>query len=187
LAQSGLPIDILFRLTVQSLNGLQSNASLETGVSSNAAGFYRAIQALRQLQKTGALSISVERSKDRNHVTVSFADDIGPAASLHEVRQLLHLAPIGAQIEVPAAAVTEGRTFPTIVDFPNAARSAIVVQNGKQRPDNSFAAVQYRNVWYWIADDHAASNVALTVVEILEALAQSSSSSQAPLVTIPTN
>jgi hypothetical protein len=36
-------------------------------------------------------------------------------------------------------------------------------------------------------DTDADSKVAFTVVEILDALAQSSSSSQAPLVTIPAN
>jgi hypothetical protein len=219
LAQSGLPIDILFRLTVQSLNGLQSNASLTAGVSSSAAEFYRAIQALRLLQETGALSVSVEHGKDGNRVTMSFADDIGPPAALRDVRRLLHLAPerhifevvygvdssrndviaiitrpmlgilgqIGAQIEVPAEAVSGGRTFPTIIDFPTATRTAIVVKSGKRRPDDAYAAVRYRNEWYWLLDDDTGSKVAFTVVEILEALAQSSSSSQTPLVTIPTN
>jgi hypothetical protein len=219
LAQSGLPIDILFRLTVQSLNGLQSNVSLAAGFSSSAAKFYRAIQGLRLLQESGALSISAEHGKDGNHVTMSFADDIGPPVALRDVRLLLHLAPerhvfevvygidssrsdviailtrpmlgvlgqIGAQIEVPAEAVSGGRTFPTIIDFPTATRSAIVVKSGKRRPDDAYAAVHYRNAWYWLMDDDKNSKVAFTAVEILEALAQSSSSSQAPLVTIPTN
>jgi hypothetical protein len=171
------------------------------------------------LQKSGALSISVEHGKDGNHVTMSFDEDIASAAPLREVRQLLHLAPerhvfevvygadaarsdviaivtrpmlgilgqIGAQIDVPAEAISEGRTFPTIIDFPNATRSAIVVQNGKNEPDDSFVDVNYHDAWYWIMDTDADSKVAFTVVEILDALAQSSSSSQAPLVTIPAN
>jgi hypothetical protein len=219
LAQSGLPIDILFRLTVQSLNGLQSNASLTTGVSTSAAQFYRAIQALRMLQQSGALSVSVEHDKDGNHVTMAFADNVGPPATLNNLRHLLHLAPdrhvfevvygadssrndviaivtrpmlgvlgqIGAQIDVPAEAISGGRAFPTIIDFPTATRSAIVVKNGTQSPDQAYAAVQYRNRWYWLSDDDAESKVAFTVVEILEALAQSNSSNLAPLVTIPIN
>jgi hypothetical protein len=219
LAQSGLPIDILFRLTVQSMNGLQSNASLATGFSPTAAAFYRAIQALRLLQESGALSIAVKHAKDDYHVTMSFFDNIGPSAALRDVRQLLNLAPdrhvfevvygvdssrsdviaivtrpmlgilgqVGAQIEVPAEAISEGRTFPTIIDFPTATRSAIVVKNSSQRPDEAYAAVQYRNRWYWLSDDDTASKVAFTVLEILESLAQSSSSGQAPLVTIPAN
>jgi hypothetical protein len=219
LAQSGLPIDILFRLTVQSLNGLHSIASLTTGASSSASEFYHAIQALRLLQETGALSISVEHGKDGNHVTMSFTDESGSLTALRDVRRLLHLAvqghvfqvvygadsprndviaivtrpmlgilgQIGAQIAVPADSVSDGRTFPTIVDFPAATRSAIVIKNGKKPPADVYVAVQYRNVWYWILDDDAGSKVAFTVVEILEALAQSNSSGQAPLVTIPTN
>jgi len=219
LAQSGLPIDILFRLTVQSLNGLHSNASFTTGASSSAADFYRAIQALRLLQETGALSISVEHGKNGNQVTMSFTDEIGSLAALRDVRRLLHLAPqshvfqvvygadsprndviaivtrpmlgvfgqIGAQIAVPADSVSEGRTFSTIIDFPAAPRSAIVIKNGKKPPADVYAAVQYHYVWYWLLDDDADSKEAFTVAEVLEALAQSNTSGQAPLVTIPTN
>jgi hypothetical protein len=97
------------------------------------------------------------------------------------------LGQIGAQIEVPAEAVSGGRTFPTIIDFPTANRSAIVVKNGKRPPDETYAAVQYRDGWYSLLDDDADSKVAFTVVEILEALAQSNSSSQTPVVTVPTN
>jgi len=81
LAQSGLPIDILFRLTVQSVNGLQSNASLTTGRSSSAAEFYRTIQALRLLQESGALGISMEHAKGGSHVIMCLADGIGPLAA----------------------------------------------------------------------------------------------------------
>jgi len=43
------------------------------------------------LQESGALGISVERDKDGNRITLSFADDVGPLAALRDVRQLLYL------------------------------------------------------------------------------------------------
>lgn len=71
--------------------------------------------------------------------------------------------------------------------FPTATRSAIVVKSGNRRPEDADAAVQYRKAWYWLMDDDTNSKTAFIAVEILEAIAQSSSSSQAPLVTIPAN
>lgn len=57
LAESGVPIDLLLRLTVQSIAGLQ-NASLLGGPNSDgSSGFFQLIQALRRLQQAGELTV----------------------------------------------------------------------------------------------------------------------------------
>lgn len=61
LAQSGAPIDVLFRLGVQSVNGL-SNGATRGGDSREASeGFEALMAALREVQSAGAVSLRFER------------------------------------------------------------------------------------------------------------------------------
>jgi hypothetical protein len=55
LSLSGTPIDVLFRLAVQSVNGLQNAASLDAGNRGGSPGFYHLLINLRRLQIAGLL------------------------------------------------------------------------------------------------------------------------------------
>ena len=61
LAQSGVPIDLLMRLAVQSVGTeLQNSASL-SGANPGTVGFFELIHALRRLQVAGLVSIRYEK------------------------------------------------------------------------------------------------------------------------------
>jgi hypothetical protein len=57
LAESAVPIDVLLRLTVQSINGLQNATTLGGPNSNGSPGFFELLAALRRLQIAGVLSI----------------------------------------------------------------------------------------------------------------------------------
>jgi hypothetical protein len=94
LAQSGVPIDLLLRIAVQSVGDLQNSAALGGAGSAGSIGFFQLTHALRRLQIAGALTVRYE--KDNAAGRVFLAIDAGPqppdavAADEKLVRDLLH-------------------------------------------------------------------------------------------------
>lgn len=69
LAMSGLPVDVLFRLGVQSVNGLSNAVALtrQTGAAGSPE-FFQLLQDLRRLQIAGLLSVRVEHDTARGDI-----------------------------------------------------------------------------------------------------------------------
>jgi hypothetical protein len=63
-----------------------------------------------------------------------------------------------------------GKRFPPLLNRPT-----IVIRSGDGPPQDSFAAVEYRGHWYWIAEDDFDSKVGFNVVQILLNLAETTS------------
>src|SRR5438874_1073285 len=62
LAMGGLPIDVLFRLGVQSINGLSNAVALTLTGAAGSPDFFLLLQDLRRLQIAGLLSVRLEHS-----------------------------------------------------------------------------------------------------------------------------
>jgi hypothetical protein len=95
LLQSGYPADLVFDLTVESINGVR-NRSVSGGQLRPAdPEFTRMTQAMRKAQISGHVGIRVEQGKDkRDAVSFFFRDeniDPGLAAELADVRRSLRL------------------------------------------------------------------------------------------------
>jgi hypothetical protein len=104
LLQSGYPADVVFDLTVDSVNGVR-NRSVSGGQLRPAdPEFTRIVQSLRKAQISGHVGIRVERDKDRtDSVAFFFHDkDIDPALAqeLAEVRKALRIDPAGHDFRV---------------------------------------------------------------------------------------
>ncbi len=95
LAQSGVPIDLLLRIAVQSVGTLQNSAALAGSGSAGSVGFFQLTHALRRLQIAGMLSVRYESKKD-SPGRVFLAIDNPPGApdavvaDVRLVRELLH-------------------------------------------------------------------------------------------------
>ena len=57
-------------------------------------------------------------------------------------------------------------------------------RSGSSAPRDAFASVEYQRTWFWIADDDFDSKLAFTVVQILLALA-TTSTGPGTIITIP--
>jgi hypothetical protein len=57
--------------------------------------------------------------------------------------------------------------------------------SGQELPERAFAAVRYRDYWFWIDDGDLQTKRALTAVVFFFTLAGSGGSEQMPLITIP--
>ena len=95
------------------------------------------------------------------------------------------LAQVGSFINVPEEDVREGRAFPAPPAAPGLP-PIIAIQSGSTKPATAFAAVYYRNVWYWIEDNDLRSKGTFTFLLILMTLSDTGEKGPPPVLTIPT-
>jgi hypothetical protein len=97
LFQSGYPADVVFNLTVESINGVDNRSVSGGQLRAAEPEFPRVVQALRKAQISGHVGIRIEPDKDKKDaVAFFFRDkDIDPelARELAEVRKILGLDP----------------------------------------------------------------------------------------------
>src|SRR5262245_17610678 len=104
-------------------------------------------------------------------------------------RSLLEiLLDLSSYIEVPAVRVAERRTFPT--PAPEVANGAPVsplvrILSASESPGDAFAAVPYRQEWYWIDDKDFAYKRLFSFIMFLFTLTETEGKQNAPLITIP--
>ncbi|MBB2202594.1 hypothetical protein HLH28_13615 [Gluconacetobacter tumulisoli] len=109
LAMGGLPIDVLFRLAVQSINLINNAGALGSDVGRGSPVFFDLIHDLRLLQVAGLLGIQLERgpdatgkdpTADRVFLSIASTDDPSLAQVVHEVRHILGMAQNDERVEV---------------------------------------------------------------------------------------
>jgi hypothetical protein len=226
LVMGDLPIDVLFRLSVQSINGLSNTLALTQSSAAGSPDFFLLLRDLRRLQVAGFLSVRLQyeashvisHSKfDPGRVYLSFAAirDPGLLTVVNETKRLLGmpraatevevvygvsaqpgqiavltrsmlgvLGHLSLQIDVPPDDVARHLTQPTVGNIGLEQRPVVIVHSGAVAPADVFTSVQYRQTWFWIAEDDFDSKLAFTVLQILLALARTEVAPGA-IVTIP--
>ena len=94
------------------------------------------------------------------------------------------LAQLSLQIDVPRDDVARHLTIPTVGNIGPEHRPVVIIHSGAAAPADVFTSVQYRQTWFWIAEDDFDSKLAFTVLQILLALARTEVAPGA-IVTIP--
>lgn len=96
LIQSGWPADMIFPLTVDSVNGLRSQVNRTDGVRAGDTGYYEVLKTLRQIQKSGATGMQVKTDDDTGDTALLIVHKaaLSPAdaASVDEFRSLLRIS-----------------------------------------------------------------------------------------------
>ncbi|GBQ78691.1 hypothetical protein [Acetobacter malorum] len=109
LAMGGLPIDVLFRLAVQSVNLISNAGSIGGDVGRGSPEFFELIHDLRVLQVAGLLGIQLEHSAeipgktpsfDRVFLNVSSTDNPILAETVYETRRFFQMKPKDERVEV---------------------------------------------------------------------------------------
>jgi hypothetical protein len=110
LAQGGLPIDVLFRLGVQSVGALQNSIVLAGEERAGSAEFFELLAEARRLQVRGLLTVRFVRRKDGNRVFLDIADgdDSDTRASAALTRRLLGMPSGETEAEVVYGRVASG-------------------------------------------------------------------------------
>jgi hypothetical protein len=118
LAMGGLPIDVLFRLGVQSINGLSNVVPLTQTGAAGSPEFFLLLRDLRRLQIAGLLSVRLRRDaapagshgiSDPGRVYVSLATtrDADLLATVGETKRLLGMPPGASEAEVVYGLIPE--------------------------------------------------------------------------------
>jgi hypothetical protein len=61
------------------------------------------------------------------------------------------------------------------------------IRSGAERPADAYAAVRYRDYWFWIDDRDVRSKRVFTFLLMFSSIAESGTVPQAPIITIPAN
>ena len=85
-------------------------------------------------------------------------------------------------VDVPESDVKEGRAVPSL---PDSDRDPVDIHCSKDKPADAFAAVHYRNQWFWVDDRDWRTKRALTAIMFLFTMIEGSGDERLPLVTIP--
>ncbi len=98
LVDSGIPIDLLLRISVQSIGGLNNAAMLGGPSGDGSPGFFELLAVLRRLQLAGAVSIPYQPGVDGGKVSLALGLHRGVESpevkrDLKRVRELLILPP----------------------------------------------------------------------------------------------
>ncbi len=64
-------------------------------------------------------------------------------------------------------------------------QQSVRIYSGKEKPESSFTAVQYRDHWYWVDDADLRTKRAMSAIIFFFTLAETGGSDKLPLVTIP--
>ena len=102
-------------------------------------------------------------------------------------RSLLQvMAAFASYLDVPEEHLQEHRASPSFEHAGDGTRQdSVQIHSGKEKPAHAFAAVYYRDYWFWIDDSDLRTKRALTAVMFFFTLADTGTNDKLPLITIP--
>ena len=102
IVQSGYRVDLVFRLGVQSINGVQNRYSGAARARNADPEFYRLLDKLRRIQASGAIGMRIQQVDDKETIVAVFRGKVDEAtkADIAEVRKILGLDPDASEFKV---------------------------------------------------------------------------------------
>ena len=88
-------------------------------------------------------------------------------------------------VDVPEADLKSHSALPAVEGAASEGRQGVRIHSGQEPPEAPFAAVRYRDHWFWVEDGDWQTKRALTAVMFFFTLAESGVNEQMPLITIP--
>ncbi len=169
LIESGWPADLLLQIGAQTINGISNRKG---GARRRVADpeFGKLTAAIRRIQASGAVGLRTDAIQTRSGYQI--------------------MLELGADIQVPAEHAAERRTYPSSPEpaaGPDTLPPLVSIQSGSTAPGDAFAAVKYRDYWYWIDDRDFQSKGVISFLMVIMTLAEKDEKVPAPVVTIPAN
>jgi hypothetical protein len=111
------------------------------------------------------------------------ADDEEIALLTRSITEIL--TDISSTVEVPAEHVAEKRTTPTMEPEGEGIKGTMIrIHYARQLPEDAFAAVPYRDSWFWIDDRDYQSKKLFSFLMFVMTLTETGGKEGAPVVTI---
>jgi hypothetical protein len=220
LVQTGWPADLIYTVTVDSVNGLRGRVSGGSSARPGDPKFFRMVELMREIQKSGVIGMRIIKGQDNQDTTIMFfhKQNIPPeiAEAQQELASLLGLQPgiqdvkvaygliprddkeiamltrsmmqimveLATQINAPPEHIAEHRTIPRM-PWADGDDYLIRIDHSKEKPDDAFVAVRYRDYWFYIDDKDLKSKRTFTFLMILFSVTETGGREGLPLVTIP--
>ncbi len=106
--------------------------------------------------------------------------------AVHSRSMLQIMAAFASYIDVPEAHLKDHSAIPSLENSgTETQRGTVRIYSGTNKPASAFAAVRYRDHWFWIDNGDWQTKRALTAVMFFFTLAETGGNEQLPLITIP--
>lgn len=181
-----------FHEFMQTLQDLQNSGHIGFELEHDPETSHDVIFVLRRenpsettLAKRSRVREILQLNSGRQHYRVIYAPfrTDGDTLAIQTRSVLQTLIAMSGFIEVPEAhseQVAPGYRIRSDIPRP------FMVRSGPERPDDSFAAVRYRDFWFWIDNDDLFSKRVFTLMLFLTTLTNQASDDAGPVLTIPT-
>jgi len=224
LIQAGYPVDMVMRLMVSVVNGLDNKSGGDLRGRAAEPEFLELLERMRRVQLSGAIGLRVRKGESQELATLlTFRQKVEPgtAAETLGIRTLLGLDPdasefrvvygsiasdnreiamltrsaleilinLASYIEVPETHIAEQRVGPNAEAEQGSSgplRPLLRVKSSRERPADAFAAVPYRDHWFWIDDRDIPSKRMFSFIMFIFTLVEPGSKEAPPVLTIPT-
>jgi hypothetical protein len=109
LMQAGYPVDLVFRLLVQEINGIRNRFGGETRAQSAGPEFYSLIEKMRRIQSAGGMGMRFKKQNEEETTLMVIRGERDPKieALAAEVRKTLGLDPHAKEINVVYGAIAK--------------------------------------------------------------------------------
>jgi hypothetical protein len=139
-------------------------------------------------EKAAEVQRLLKLSADQDKYVLTYSPVRGTANELAVNSRSMYqiMQAFASYIDVPEKDLKEHRAVPAIESVPqNANPSPVRLHSSKEKPADAFAAVHYRDYWFWVDDRDWRTKRALTAVMFFFTLAETGDTGKLPLITIP--
>lgn len=220
LIQSGYPADLVMRICVNTINGLENAYGGSGNPRAGSPKFLELMTAMRESQAAGGTGFRTKETKDKQNVVMFIrptADQTAePSRTIRELlglhaterefsviygsfpehdteiailtRSILQvMIDFASYIDVPASDIAEGRVYSPqrTAEQERMFPPLLAVRHGPSQPDDAYAAIRYRDQWFWIDDRDQKSKQILTFLMLMFSLTEGAPAQTAPVVTVP--
>jgi hypothetical protein len=220
LLQSGYPADLVLRVCVNSINGIQNAYGGSGNPREGDPKFHELMSAMQASQAEGVVGFRTRTTKSSQTVVMFIRPPTDAAAAAsRRVRSLLGLnlnerefnvesgsfpendreiamltrsvlqvmVDLASALDVPATDIAEGRVFSPqwSAEQQRMFPALLSVRNGPAAPPDAYAAVPYRNQWFWIEDRDQRSKQVMSFLMVMFSLTEGAPAQSAPVVTVP--
>jgi hypothetical protein len=106
--------------------------------------------------------------------------------SVNSRSMLQIMAAFSTYMDVPEAHLKDHSAIPSFESAPaGSVQQKVRIHSGKDKPGDAFAAIRYRDHWFWIDNGDLMTKRALTAVMFFFTLAETGAPERLPLITIP--
>ena len=173
---------------LQSAGGFGMRVEENPAKSSTGVMFFRREDMPPEmLEKAAEVRRLLKLDGDTRRFALVYSPARGEAGELAvNSRSMLQImGAFASHIDLPEAHRDHGGALPGFDATADGSTDRVRIHSGKDKPKDAFAAVRYRDHWFWIDDGDWQTKRALTAVMFFFTLADTGGNEKLPLITIP--